>query len=159
MIDFVFSQQTPSGKQLNIKIGISRFFERLILFIIPNLYAFDLLNRPFPSPFMSADQSKPPMNTTTPLVREDVPGVLTTKGSYQPGRKLQPDHGDVQLPKRTRSPTIPSPNGNFAQNPASGFDIHKRYERNLNIQHLLVHQLSNLLNQKARGINVCPGIK
>ncbi|XP_047979810.1 SAC3 family protein B isoform X2 [Salvia hispanica] len=82
--------------------------------------------KPFPSPFMSADQSKPPMNTTTPLVREDVPGVLTTKGSYQPGRKLQPDHGDVQLPKRTRSPTIPSPNGNFAQNPASGFDIHKR---------------------------------
>ncbi|XP_042064553.1 SAC3 family protein B-like isoform X1 [Salvia splendens] len=87
---------------------------------------FGAIQKPFPSPFMSADQSKSPMNTTTPLVREDVPGVLTTKGSYQPGRKLQPDHGDVQLPKRTRSPTIPSPNGNFAQNPASGFDIHKR---------------------------------
>ncbi|XP_042037329.1 SAC3 family protein B-like isoform X1 [Salvia splendens] len=82
--------------------------------------------KPFPSPFMSADQSKNPMNTTTPLVREDVPGVLASKGSYQPGRKLQPDHRDVQLPKRTRSPTIPSPNGNFAQNPSSSFDIHKR---------------------------------
>ncbi|KAL1543164.1 SAC3 family protein B-like isoform X2 [Salvia divinorum] len=84
------------------------------------------IQKPFPSSFMSADQSKSPMNTTTSLVREDVPGILTTKGSYQPGRKLQPEHGDVQLPKRTRSPTIPSPNGNFAQDPASGIDIHKR---------------------------------
>ncbi|XP_057771901.1 SAC3 family protein B isoform X2 [Salvia miltiorrhiza] len=84
------------------------------------------IQKPFPSSLMSADQSKSPINATPPLVREDVSGVFTATASYQPGRKLQPEHGNVQLPKRTRSPTIPSPNGNFAQNPASVLDIHKR---------------------------------
>lgn len=86
---------------------------------------------------MYGDQSKSPINNTTPPVREDVSGVLTTKGSYQTGRKLQAELVDVQLPKRTRSPTIPSPNGNFAQNPASVSDNLKRYQRNLNLQRLL----------------------
>lgn len=85
---------------------------------------------------MYGDQSKSPINNTTSPVREDVYGVSTTKGSYQSGRKLQAELVDVQLPKRTRSPTIPSPNGNFVLNPAS-VDNLKRYQRNLNVQHLL----------------------
>lgn len=82
--------------------------------------------KPFPTSLMSADQSKSPYNNTTPLVREDVSGVLTTKGSYQSGNKLQAEHADVPLLKRTRSPTIPSTNGNFPQNPAGVLDNHKR---------------------------------
>lgn len=97
---------------------------------------------------MYADQSKSPINTS-PLVQEDVSGVLTTKGSYHSGRKLQAEHADVPLPKRTRSPTSPPTNGNFPQNPASGLDNHKRYQRNSNLQHFLFAQL--LLNQQIWG--------
>lgn len=98
-----------------------------LVLIIKSLYAFDLLNRPTPSSLIYGDQSKCSSNNTTPLVQEDMSGVLTTKGSYQSGRKLQAELVDVQLPKRTRSPTTPSPNGTYAQNPASVFDNLKRY--------------------------------
>lgn len=84
---------------------------------------------------MYADQSKSPINSTSPLVQEDVSGVLTTKGSYHSGRKLQAEHADVPLPKRTRSPTSQPTNGNFPHNPASVLDNHKRYQGNSNLQH------------------------
>ncbi|KAH6769835.1 hypothetical protein C2S52_014638 [Perilla frutescens var. hirtella] len=82
--------------------------------------------KPFPNSFSSADQSKSPINNSTPLAREDVSGLLTAKGSYQPGRKLQAEHADVPLLKRTRSPTIPSTDGNFPLNPSSVLDNQKR---------------------------------
>lgn len=85
---------------------------------------------------MLADQSTSSINNATPLVEEDMSSALATRGTYQSGRKFQTEHADAPLPKRTRSPTIPSTNGGFPQNPAIVSDSHKRYKTNLNLKDL-----------------------
>ncbi|KAL8047802.1 hypothetical protein ABFX02_07G023600 [Erythranthe guttata] len=72
-----------------------------------------------------ANQSTSSINNTTQLVQEDMPSV-STSGAYQSGRTFQTTHVDGSLPKRTRSPTIPSPSGGFTQNPAIASDGYKR---------------------------------
>ncbi|KAI3469482.1 hypothetical protein Pfo_026145 [Paulownia fortunei] len=82
--------------------------------------------KPFPSSRMWSSQSETSINNTSPLVQEDMSSVLTARGSYQSGRTLQTKHTDVPLPKRTRSPTIPSTSGDISENPAIASDGHKR---------------------------------
>lgn len=79
---------------------------------------------------MFANQSEPSINYTSPLVHDDMPSALTTRGTYQSGRKLEMEHADVQLPKRARSPTIIPPiNRGSPQHPAIVSDGPKRYTK------------------------------
>ncbi|KAL0348724.1 UNVERIFIED_CONTAM: SAC3 family protein B [Sesamum angustifolium] len=75
-----------------------------------------------PSSTMWVNQSKSSSNNTTRPVEQDIPSVLTTGGPYQSGRTPQTKHADSPLPKRTRSPTLPSSSEGFKQNSVSDSD-------------------------------------
>ncbi|KAL6581833.1 hypothetical protein OROMI_005847 [Orobanche minor] len=89
-------------------------------------------SRPFignqmPSPpNVRASQSKHYIDSASPPVQEDMSPALSMTGAYQSGRTHQNTNADVPLPKRTRSPTIPSTSGGVPQDPAIAFDGHKR---------------------------------
>ncbi|KAK4425795.1 SAC3 family protein B [Sesamum alatum] len=82
--------------------------------------------KPLPSSTMWVNQSKSSSSNTTRPVEEDMPSVLTTRGPYQSGRTPQTKHADSPLPKRTRSPTLPSSSEGFEQNSVSESDGHRR---------------------------------
>ncbi|KAL0457352.1 UNVERIFIED_CONTAM: SAC3 family protein B [Sesamum latifolium] len=71
---------------------------------------------------MWVDQSKSSSNNTTHPAEDDMPSVLTTGGPHQSGRTPQTKHADSPLPKRTRSPTLPSSSEGFKQNSVSDSD-------------------------------------
>ncbi|XP_011090907.1 SAC3 family protein B isoform X2 [Sesamum indicum] len=75
-----------------------------------------------PSSTMWVNQSKSSSNNTTRPVEEDMPSVLTKGGAYQSGRTPHTKNADSPLPKRTRSPTLPSSSEGFKQNSVSDSD-------------------------------------
>ncbi|CAA0839901.1 SAC3/GANP/Nin1/mts3/eIF-3 p25 family [Striga hermonthica] len=85
-------------------------------------------NRTPSPPNVRAHQPNQSISIASPLVRAGMSPALTKAGAYNSGSTLQIKHADVSLPKRTRSPTIPSTSGGVLQDSPIASDSHNRSE-------------------------------
>ncbi|GER37454.1 SAC3/GANP/Nin1/mts3/eIF-3 p25 family [Striga asiatica] len=85
-------------------------------------------NRTLSPPNVRAHQPNQSIGSASPLVRASMSPALTKAGAYNSESALQIKHADVSLPKRTRSPTIPSTSGGVLKDSPIASDSHRRSE-------------------------------
>ncbi|KAL2534571.1 SAC3/GANP/Nin1/mts3/eIF-3 p25 family [Abeliophyllum distichum] len=77
--------------------------------------------RRYPFSSMRDYQTTPSSNFINQVAQQDVSSALTLVNTLESGRKFLPKYADVHLPKRTRSPSLPTMNGAPLEN--SGFAL------------------------------------